>query len=354
MSLRAGRRVAHDAWILFTAVLVCSPAIAQELALDLSAEAVRPAARFSIYFENDGTFAKRWDSHDRHYTSGQGGSVGWEDDEFWGGAGALIPFGASLEDPRYGGGFAITQQIFTPAELDTARVVTDDRPYAGYLYASAFVQRTDETTFDHAQLDLGIVGRWSGGEFAQKFVHNALALTEPIGWGNQLKNELSINLALRRTLRVPLTETRAGERGFMAELLPYGEIDLGTVYRQAEIGSSIRLGWNVRDDFGPGRMAAYGDVTSGRTPGDISVYVYGRASLRLVQHNIFLDGNTWTDSHSVPKRSVVGEGQIGIAATFWDVVEVGYSYTFSTNEFEGQLGGGDSFGALVISGRWEF
>ena len=66
--------------------------------------------------------------------------------------------------------------------------------------------------------------------------------------------------------------------------------------------------------------------------------------------NIFLDGNTFADSHSVPKERLVGDFPVGLAIVI-DRVRIAFTHAFRTREFKGQSRS-DRFGALSVS--WKF
>lgn len=68
---------------------------------------------------------------------------------------------------------------------------------------------------------------------------------------------------------------------------------------------------------------------------------------RAVLYNIFLDGNAFTDSHSVDKEPFVGDLQAGLVVQ-WNRFRITYTQIFRTKEFEGQ-DSGDIFGSLSFS-----
>lgn len=71
---------------------------------------------------------------------------------------------------------------------------------------------------------------------------------------------------------------------------------------------------------------------------------------RAVARNIFLEGNSFTDSPSVDPRRLVAEVNLGFVLA-WSRWRVVYTHVFRTEEFVGQ-GEGTRFGALSISYRW--
>ncbi len=64
-------------------------------------------------------------------------------------------------------------------------------------------------------------------------------------------------------------------------------------------------------------------------------------------HNIFLDGNTFTDSHSVDKNYLVGD-LVGGAAISGLGMHLGFFYVVRSPEFEGQTRP-DRFGSFTLS-----
>jgi hypothetical protein len=71
---------------------------------------------------------------------------------------------------------------------------------------------------------------------------------------------------------------------------------------------------------------------------------------RAVLYNIFLDGNTFTDSHSVDKETWVGDVQAGVVVQ-WNRFRITYTQIFRTKEFEGQ-DDGDLYGSVSLSYRF--
>ena len=65
--------------------------------------------------------------------------------------------------------------------------------------------------------------------------------------------------------------------------------------------------------------------------------------------NIFLDGNTFKDSHSVDKEPLVGDFQAGLVLT-WKGYRLSFTSVHRTREFEGQESS-TRYGAFSLSIR---
>lgn len=315
------------------------------------AAALEPVT-FSVYWENDGSFVKPNHDTDRHYTNGAALSLAfqpaWADD-----LAAAMPFADAFGPADTGAGLTTGQLIFTPDNLRANGPIPDDRPYAGYLYFGGYWQRSNATTLDHVQVDLGLVGPSTLAEDIQKWVHTwADGAVEPNGWDHQLEDEFTYQLYLRRKWRIDLDETpaRFEPHTFGVQLLPGVGVALGNVYRHVEAGATLRAGYNLPDDFGPSRLADLGDATGQVHPG-WGAYGFLRATGRAVEHNLFLEGNTGETRHRVDPEPLVGELQVGVALQYrrdlWSF-EIVYSQTFLTEEFEHQ-DGTDAYGGLTLS-----
>lgn len=305
--------------------------------------------RTSIYWQNDGTFVKPNHHTDRHYTNGAEASFSYHPDWAKKLAG-YIPFADQFNPSRTAAGFTFGQLIFTPENLQTKQPQPNDWPYSGYLFTSAFFQRSNAHTFDQIQLELGLVGPDALGQQVQNTVHRMRGFKTAKGWDNQLHNEVTGEIYLRRKWRFDLPPFKLGDQTVQWQIIPRAELDLGTVYRQAIGGAILRMGVNLPDDFGPGELHDIADFTGCRTRG-FSAYAFVGVRGYAVQHNLFLQGNTFRSSLSVDPKPLVGAVQGGVSMAYtwrhWSANLV-YGQTFLTKQFYGQ-NGTDAFGSLTLA-----
>ena len=312
----------------------------------------------TIQVEND--FFARATNTDRHYTNGLRAS--WLSGEIdvpkWLARLADLP---ALILPENAGptsrhmGYAFGQSIFTPDDTDSRELVRDDRPYAAWLYFGVSLHATREHEDgagrqDVMQLELGVVGPAALGEQVQNYFHDVINVDPSKGWDNQLRNEPGVNLTFERKLRtekLPLPETW----GLESDVIPRFGATLGNVFTHFGGGATIRLGMNLRSDFGPPRIGpSLSSSESFSNEGRPGWYVFAGADARYVARNIFLDGNSFTDSHSVPKEHLIADFQLGVVATLRSV-RLSYTHVFRSPEFETQSQF-DQFGAFTAS--WMF
>ena len=221
----------------------------------------------------------------------------------------------------------------------------DDRPYAGWLYASIGLGIESARQTDQFALTLGVIGPASLAEQSQKAIHRISGSPDPQGWDTQLKNEPGIELAYQRRWREVASAKVAG---LELDLTPHAGGALGNVYTYANAGFTVRYGKRLSSDLGPVRIRPSPPGSGFFVPSDtFSWYLFAAVDGRAVARNIFLDGNTWRDSRSVKKESLVGDLQWGLEMT-WQGVRVSYTHVRRTREFATQ-GPSSDFGAFAVS-----
>lgn len=311
-----------------------------------------------LYMEND-LFA----GTDQHYTSGfkmswSSRDLGQLSDSRY--ANPLLPLFDILpyiNEKNYQKNlvFALGQNIYTPVDTDAYELLEDDRPYAGWLYVGVGVVWKDESVRNSLVLDIGVIGSWSGAEQTQRLIHDLRGFESPNGWDNQLNDEVGFTLAYERTWRFPKYERRSG---FGWEVLPHAGLAVGTVRTFANVGAEFRAGLNLPDDFGtpsigPGATTSTpvdGQMAADRAWFDLGAYLFLRVDGRAVARNIFLDGNTFSDSPSVDKYPLVADLSAGVAMNIKNT-KLAYALVYRTEEFEGQ-DGGQLFGTVSLN--WTF
>lgn len=248
---------------------------------------------------------------------------------------------------------AIGQSMFTPKNLMTPNLIPDDRPYAGWLYGSYGVIYDTDKTLDTLMVTVGVVGPLSGAEETQKIVHhNMVGSPNPQGWDHQLRNEPGLILTYEKKWRniLEFSDHNFAHR-FGFDITPQYGIDLGNVSTAASIGSTIRIGYDLPVDYGPPRVrpSLPGSdffVPTKKWAGYLFAGIQGHA----VGRNIFLDGNTFVQSHHVHKRTFIGDLQLGLAITRknWRFT---YTQVHMTKEFYGQEKA-QKYGTLSVSYRF--
>lgn len=291
---------------------------------------------FIYYIENDSKNIGGPGS-DQAYTNGFKFSYVYADDRVPSWAKKPVSrlrfLGEDLQNAKSNIGISLGQQIYTPRNTRASELIKDDRPYAGWLYmgfASSFQLHRSAHFFE---LDLGVVGPSALGREVQNNFHSLIDKESAKGWSNGLHDEPTVQLQYQKRTKNLATKSM--------DWVSYYGAGLGNVQVSAHAGALLRLGVNLPNDFGPSRpSAAEGDsfitpvsTTNGRSRLK-SYYVFSGIRGNAFAHNIFLDGNTFEESHSVKKYPFTLETEFG-AGVFVLPLNVVWRMVSRSPEFEG-------------------
>lgn len=317
--------------------------------------------------EAPGTFTFQLDNDkiadtDRHYTNGV--RIGYTHDTptgQWLATGrdmADLAWFDSTEGLRVG--WTVGQDMYTPEDVDAFVPDPTDRPYAGWAYLGLNAQSETLHRLDAVDVNFGIIGPASNAAQTQNAFHRLINVSVSRGWRKQIHNEAGLLItrtakyrAVAHDMPWGLSDGLGGR--LQGDWIAHGTAQLGNVRTGAALGATVRLGANLRDDFGP----TYGGFALAHKRPDRptwSLFLGGEA--RAVAWDAFLDGNAFRDSPDVNKKPYVLEGRMGIA-THWPLSDAWARYTGMrgvrasltlvnrSREFEGQ-DKADRYGSLSV------
>lgn len=276
---------------------------------------------FSLYFENDTI-----NQTDRHYTNGfkltwlfgdtssttmKRGIARWLYS-----IGDFLPLIKSKDNIR-DISFSFGQNIYTPENIEISELVEDDRPYAGISYFAVGFHGKKANRMDTIELYAGIVGPHSFAEDIQKKVHEISNSSNPNGWEHQLHDEPVLGVTYDRKMKLFRS---APYRAFSFDLNMNVGGGLGNAYTYLNCGSSLRFGVNMPNDFGTCRIlpvSCSNPVFQEPQKGflshhKISLYFFLTIDGQGILRDIFLDGNTFRESHHIDKKPFVGDFMVGV------------------------------------------
>lgn len=298
----------------------------------------------NVVFENDIFYGQ-----DRDYTNGV--LLSWtsgpnQGPVFLRAIGSLFPLFTPPGTLRIN--YGLGQNLYTPRDTSLSNPPLDDRPYAAWLYGSVGLIAEQGIVLDQLQLQVGVVGPYALGEETQKFIHRIRNLDLPRGWSHQLKNEPGFVLTYEKSWRALFAYSAFG---LGADFTPHIGGAAGNVFTYANAGAMARIGWNLPDDYGPPRVQPSLPGSGFFVPSEaLGFYFFAGVDGRAVARNIFLDGNTWQNSRSVDKKTLVGDMQFGAALTFGGA-RLAYTHVFRSKEYTTQRGR-DEFGSVSLSVRF--
>jgi hypothetical protein len=239
-----------------------------------------------------------WNRPDEEYTSGV--HITWDggDAPRWARPSlrARTPCAVGARSCRTGR-LEIGQDIYTPSvSMDNPRAAPGSRPNAGWLYLGQTARSLDENRSTDLSITLGVTGPPSLARFTQRLAHQAApTFNRPTDWSSQIKFEPGAMLKYEHRRRMVIDD--GGSFGF--DFLPRVSVTAGNVLTGAEVGFQTRAGWHLSHPWLPEARQVEVTLVGG---------IYGQA----VAHNLFLDGNSFTDSPRVGHEPLIGAGELAL------------------------------------------
>lgn len=238
------------------------------------------------------------------------------------------------------------QTMYTPLDRTRTDLVINDRPYAGWLFGGIGYHSRNSNQLDSIAVNIGIVGSAALAQEAQDFIHDLRGFKKFQGWDNQLSNELGIAIVYEHKDRV-LNGIMAPGLGH--DVITHFGASIGNVATYLNGGMEFRVGWNIPPDFGTSSLRTGGDNAA---PGSGSnkhagLHLFASLDARWVARDIFLDGNSFSNSHSVNKEPLVADLAAGVSFSTRDF-KLSYAQISRTREFKLQQSS-HSYGSLSLS-----
>lgn len=228
---------------------------------------------------------------------------------------------AGLTNPQRKYGIAAEHLGFTPTSISFRKIIAGDRPFAASLLLKLFSASTDSLRKYRitSSISAGVIGPVAGAKEFQSAIHRWINDTEPMGWNNQIRNDIILNYEanfVKGIFSFKNFLTLAGKVGGRA----------GTFNTKLNAGVIMMTG--LFDD--PWKFFA-------RANRNFQIYVYEEPLISLVGHDATLQGglfnknSPYTISASDLER-VVFQNNAGLVIQF-KKMNVEYFQSYLTEEF---------------------
>lgn len=298
------------------------------LANNVSAQASNEKHSLRILWDND-YINVRGDGTDRYYTNGVRLDYFYTKKQK-----AKFPSSLLLNISKENNnifGWGLAQFMFTPRNIDVADIQYNDRPYAGALYGIHSLQSIDKIKKIKvtSEIRFGVIGPMSFAKETQTWVHNAFNYTKPLGWHNQVPNDIILNYNINIENQILRPSNKMLVTGIV-------ETFSGTVYNAAGAGFMLRLGKfnNYLEDIY--ELQAKEKRTQ--------LYVFMKPAVRIVLSNALLQGGLLNQISPQSTGYVLSKDQIERFIVLYDVgvtferpkYSVTITQKFIGPEFKGQ------------------
>lgn len=323
--------------------------------ISLITSCIQAQSHFKLFVEND-LFGR--EKSDQYYTNGiKAQFINPKLQAAW--TRAFMPTVDSTTNTVNTYGLSIGQNMYTARDIEVAEVIPGDRPYAGWLYLtySKYSNNDQDKVRITSELSLGVLGPAAFGKEVQTAVHRVVNSAKPLGWGNQIKNDVGINYFLE------LEKQFYASSSHKLDVIWAVNTEVGTVHDNFGLSSLVRFSpfrnlssyfasaysrhttiRKVREGIVAKEKYQQGDSTysvpiSQRKK--LAAYLFVKSSVRFVAYNAFLQGglvqgaeSVYTISPNQVERTVLNF-DVGIVFPIGYRFDVTAGQSFRTSEFQG-------------------
>ena len=201
------------------------------------------------------------------------------------------------------------QKMFNPYSGYAPDPATQDRPFAGYLYAEGTMNwfYSNESILK-TSVQVGTTGKNSLAEAGQELLHRVIGFYDLEGWDYQIKNELALNLSAQYTRLLGRVADNAVEFSFE------GYANLGTTFTGAGAGLLFRTG-SLNQLFNSAYTnAVIGNNAKTKALVKREFFFYAKPQLNLVGYDATIQGSLSNNDSPVTfgQKPFVFAQQLGV------------------------------------------
>jgi lipid A 3-O-deacylase len=239
-------------------------------------------------------------------------------------------------------GLAIEHNGYTPTSIEHEEILVGDRPFAAALMLKTFAMSnaTEKKMRITSAFTVGIIGPAAKGYEMQKTIHEWIHDIRPLGWQNQVQNDVVLNY------EAGIEKNLVNADGKLL-INAYGNGRIGTLSTKLTSGLTIMLG-----RFNGAIQSAFGNGSV--RPGKFNFHFYFQPLVNLVGYDATLQGGMFNKSSPYTISSdnlsrLTYQVNFGLVLRF-HAVNVEYFKSMISKEFE--TGMDHNWGGIRVGVTW--
>ncbi len=240
--------------------------------------------------------------------------------------------------------YVFGQAMQTPEDIQSSEPVIGDLPYAGLVFASASFYAAGQQRSDRLTLVGGMVGPVSLAAESQSLIHRMTGSDIPNGWDNQIDYEPVFMVEAGKIVRAFSTDP---SRALEFDSIVLADIGFGNLRSSLSATVLARIGDNLEISYPLASVLPDRQVSPLAFSKAPSWYAFAGVQAAYVANDIMVDGNTFTDSLSVPLDHTQGRLSLGLG---WNLGSWAFTVLFSENKNTRER---DPFGSISVTHRYQ-
>ncbi len=224
-------------------------------------------------------------------------------------------------------GIAFEHNGYTPTSTESTEILYGDRPFAATLTARVLKYSRNDSLRKRitSALTLGVIGPAAGGQAMQSTIHQWINDSQPLGWPNQIQNDVVINY------EASLEKNLLAKSGVVA-MNAFGKIRAGTLNTRLSSGLVLMFG-----RLNPRIAACFTGGAQTRVR-KFTFHFYFQPMINIVGYDATLQGGLFnkTSPYTISASEVTRftfQSNAGVVVSLGPLY-LEYFQTFLTREFE--------------------
>lgn len=244
--------------------------------------------------------------------------------------------------------FRIGQYIYNPQSPKAADINVNDRPFAGYLFAEAGINKffVNEDVIK-MNFQIGVLGPGSHAEEVQKSLHNLVGYNKVQGWQYQIQTTLGLQANVYYSKKI-LPVSFSKKLDFHA----WGDINAGTIWMGGSAGIMARM--SLKGLLRPMHDSALHGAALFREKEkyqESELFFYVSPSVNYQEYDATIQGNRFnSDDNSPVTFPLIPWRFNGEAGIKWRRQNWSFSYSayYRSKELKNRVVTGYYYGSITI------
>jgi len=240
------------------------------------------------------------------------------------------------------------QYMYTPSQNFMLRSFYQDRPFAGYLFASFAMEYYYPRGLLKVVFQGGVLGKASQAENLQKWIHETFGLPPVDGWEFQIKNQVGLNVNLLYFRNIVYAMKKHLDFNLFAQARA------GTVFSDVSLGFVSRIGIMALNPVF-NTVLLNSNLNRGNTGMHVNeLFVFVKPQLTFIAFDATIQGSMFNDKSPVTyeAKPIVASIQVGLK---WATrhLDVAYSVSFLSKPIDNPIVKPHKYGSISLVYRFK-
>lgn len=240
--------------------------------------------------------------------------------------------------------FQLGHMIYTPVKATLKFASEHDRPFAAYFFGeygkSRFYKNQNILT---TKLQIGVIGANAKGKELQNFIHSIYNYPKAMGWKEQIKSAIGVNLELNYNKYLSKISTN------YFDFSNYSTVRVGTIFTDISAGIYTRLGFKKLQKL-YNSTAFHSNLNTEKNINYSESYLYFKPLISYVVYDATIQGSFLNTNSPITYEIMPFKFSLEIGYRYnWNRFNYGYTFHYHTKKLKSiRVKNSNTYGSIYI------